>query len=156
MQGEGTSQNYKKAREYFEQSAEAGNVEAQYMLGVMYEYGENTEQNYQKAIQLYRKAARHGYVKAQYVLGNMYKNGKGVKKDLSRAIRWYQTAADKGETNAQYQLGIIYLEGNDRNVTKGTELIKKSGKYSCLVFSWKSLSGREIYYKKSEIGSTMF
>lgn len=47
-----------KAIEYFQRSADKGNAEAMYQLGLIYEYGNGVRKNVPKAIQWYSKAAR--------------------------------------------------------------------------------------------------
>ena len=63
--GSGCKQDYYEAFRWFLKAAEYENdVEAQYMLGVMYENGDGIAQNYSTAIEWYRKAAEQdkGYV----------------------------------------------------------------------------------------------
>ena len=60
-------------------SAEQGNAEAQFSLGMMYYVrGDGVEQNDQEAFKWFRKAARQGNDKAQCWLGLMYTKGYGV------------------------------------------------------------------------------
>ena len=93
------------------QLAEAGDVELQFSLGVMYEHGEGVRQDYAEAVRWYRKAAEQGYAEAQNNLGVMYAEGQGVRQDYAKAVHWYRKAAEQGHVEAQYNLGVMYAEG---------------------------------------------
>ncbi len=93
------------------ESAEQGDADAQYNLGVMYHEGIGVTQDASEAVRWTRKAAEQGYAEAQYNLGVMYANGKGVIEDASEAVRWYQKAAEQGDASAQYNLGVAYWNG---------------------------------------------
>jgi len=54
--------------------AEQGDSEAQFRLGLMYDYDQELEDDKQ-AIKWYRKAAEQGHVKAQYFIGLSYYTG---------------------------------------------------------------------------------
>ena len=58
-------------------SAEQGEKEAQYNLGVMYYSGDGVLQDYAKAFELFTKSAEQGNARAQFNLGVMYENGEG-------------------------------------------------------------------------------
>ncbi len=49
--------------------AEAGDVEAQFKLGVIYDRGENVPQHFAEAVKWYRAAAEQGHAEAQLALG---------------------------------------------------------------------------------------
>ena len=78
------------------QLAEAGDVELQFSLGVMYEHGEGVRQDYAEAVRWYRKAAEQGQAESQYNLGLMYEKGKSVPKNRKVAKEWYKKACDNG------------------------------------------------------------
>lgn len=66
--GEGRSENYRLALDYFLKIAESGNAEAQFYVGCIYEQGETeSEQEF-----------------------------RGVEKNLDEAKRWYSKAAEQG------------------------------------------------------------
>ena len=66
--------------------ANAGNAQAQYKLGVMYQKGEGVKRNYETAVNWYYKAAKQGYAPAQNNLGVMYAERKGVEQSPSQAL----------------------------------------------------------------------
>ncbi|MDA9060739.1 sel1 repeat family protein, partial [Planktomarina temperata] len=60
--------DYATALQEWKPLAEAGNVVAQYNLGVMYDNGYGVPQDYAEAVKWYRLAAEQGYDSAQYNL----------------------------------------------------------------------------------------
>ena len=103
--GEGVTQDYHKAIEWFEKAVELDDVNAEMELGDIY-YFKNKfiEQNYEKAFMLYEKAAQKNYAIAQSRLGEMYRDGKYVEQNLEKAIEWFEKAVKNGDTRAKYQL----------------------------------------------------
>ena len=97
-------------------SAEQGNAEAQYKLGLMYDIGKEVDQDYQKAFKWYEKSANQGLASSQSRLGSMYRYGKGVEVNHAKASEWYWKAYEQGNEEAHYQLGTIYLS-NQQKIT---------------------------------------
>ncbi len=97
-----------------QQSAEAGEAEAQYQLAVLYDDGGEVAQNYEQAIYWYQKAAEQGLDKAQHNLGIAYDEGLGVTQDYQQAYEWFQKAAQQGFSLSQFSLGIMYAFGQGR------------------------------------------
>ena len=91
--------------------AEAGDADAQYNLGVMYDNGQGVPQDYAEAVKWYRLAAAQGDADAQFNLGVMYDNGQGVPQDYAEAVKWYRLAAAQGDADAQANLGAMYFNG---------------------------------------------
>ena len=91
--------------------AEAGDADAQYNLGIMYDNGRGVPQDDAEAVKWFRIAAEAGYVDAQYNLGVMYDNGEGVLQDDAEAVKWYRLAAEAGYPRAQNNLGFMYEKG---------------------------------------------
>jgi TPR repeat protein len=92
-------------------AAERGDPEAQYRIGLMYEFGTGYAKDMQQAIAWVRKAANQGHVAAQVELGVLYTTGDGVPKDDAQSVAWFRKAADQGSPNAQYNLGLMYAKG---------------------------------------------
>lgn len=103
-------QNFGQAMSWYERAAEAGNAEAQFYLGVMYETGVRGN-DMATAAKWYRKAAEQGHVQAQTRLGVLYYQGRGVPADLAEAARWYAKASEGGSPHAQYNLALMYERG---------------------------------------------
>ena len=98
--------------EALRKKAEAGDVTAQYNLGLMYNRGQRVPQDYVEAFKWYRMAAEAGDADAQYNLGVAYDDGEGVPEDDAEAVKWYSKAAEQGYPQAQYNLGTMYFRGN--------------------------------------------
>ena len=64
-------------------------MDAQYNLGVSYDYGEGVTKDPQEAVKWYRKAAEQGNADAQCNLGYCYEMGYGVAKNSQEAVKWY-------------------------------------------------------------------
>jgi uncharacterized protein len=81
--------------------AAAGDAEAQYNLGVMYDNGKGVPQDSAMAMSWFRKSAAQGNADAQYNLGVMYDNGKGVPQDYVQAHMWFNLAASRSPEGDQ-------------------------------------------------------
>ena len=92
-------------------SAEAGDAEAQFILGGIYITGVGVPQDAAEAVAWYRRAAEQGHARAQYNLGGMYREGVGVPQDAAEAVAWYRRAAEQGHATAQNNLGAMYDQG---------------------------------------------
>jgi TPR repeat protein len=95
-QGEGVTQDYAEAMQWYSKAAEQGHAGAQNNLGWMYERGRGLTQDYAEAVKWYRKAAEQGYAKAQYNLGQMYNQGNGVPQNDVNALMLFELAAAQG------------------------------------------------------------
>ena len=92
--------DYQKAIGLWKQSAEQGNVRAQYFLGVMYKTGKGVPKDDFKAVHCYTKAAKQGNRHAQYQLGYRYSRGKGIPEDVVHGYAWLSIAAAQGSVAA--------------------------------------------------------
>ncbi len=91
--------------------AEAGNADAQYNLGYLYEKGQGVAKDFAEAMKWYGKAADQGDARALGNIGYLYQKGLGVKKDYAEAFKWYRKAAKLGNAVAQNNLGVYYRKG---------------------------------------------
>ena len=111
------------------QKADAGDAEAQYIVGMVYRLDvvKNTE-NMKTAIEWIRKSAEQGYAAAQNSLGMLYVSGVGLAQSDMQGFGWVQKAANSNDAIAQYNLSMMYLAGigvkADEN--KAFELAKKA------------------------------
>jgi len=108
--------------------AEQGDVEAQFELGFMYDFGSGVEKDASKAVYWYQKAANQGDATAQFFLGSMYDYGNGGEKDDTMAVYWYKKAAEQGNVSAQVVLGSKYYKGEGviKDISKAICLYKKA------------------------------
>ena len=91
--------------------AEAGDVRAQSLVGLMYYRGRGPCVDAAEAVRRFRRAADGGDAAARFYLGVMFAEGRGVPQDYEEAAQWYQRAADLGDPQALYNLGLAYAKG---------------------------------------------
>lgn len=103
--------DYQAAFQEWEPLAHNGDVDAQFALGYLYEYGEGVTQSYRQAAYWYGKAADAGDIDAAVAMGYLYESGLGVKQNFRRAVEYYTMAADKGDAYAMYYLARMVAEG---------------------------------------------
>lgn len=85
--------SYATALEVWLPQAKAGDAEAQFYVGQIFERGLGTAADYESAGVWYRRAAEQDYTPAQVSLGYLYEEGLGVEADDEEALRWYRRAA---------------------------------------------------------------
>jgi len=96
------------------QSAEQGEAEAQYNVGLMYDYGQGVAENDAECMKWFRKAAEQGHAEAQFRLGLIYAGidvARGTSQNENTAAEWYRKAALQGYPEAQFFLGHAYESG---------------------------------------------
>jgi uncharacterized protein len=98
------------------QRAEAGDVAAQTLIGLIYEGGYGVPQSYSDAFTWYQLAANSHDREAQFALGMMYLQGRGVDQDRAKAADLFEMSAKQGQIDAMYNLALLYLEGAVRPV----------------------------------------
>lgn len=91
--------------------AEAGVLEAEFLMGTAHDEGLGREVDAVEAAVWYRRAAERGHVLAQHNLGNVYAAGRGVEQDHSEAIVWWERAATAGDAIPALRLGEAYENG---------------------------------------------
>ena len=122
-----SEQNYGKALFWYSKAAINNVANAQYMLGIIYQYGYGVEIDYFKAIEWYTKAAENNHVSAKNSLGNCYYYGTGVDVDYEKAIELYKEAANKNYYAAISNLGNCYYYGViEQNYEEAYNLYMKS------------------------------
>jgi uncharacterized protein len=86
------NKDYQLAYREWKESADAGQAEAQFDLGVLYAQGIGVSRDLTEASRWYQKAADQGNAAAQFALGQLYSRGWGVPRDVADAIRWFEMA----------------------------------------------------------------
>lgn len=93
------------------QLAEAGNIDAQGVLGLYYSNGIRVSRDKRQAEYWYLKAAKQGHEDAQYNLGQMYRNGDLGRPDYESALYWYERAAENKVVYAPSNIAGMYYQG---------------------------------------------
>lgn len=92
LNGQGVSQNYEQAVNWFRKAAQQEYRDAQYNLSVMYKLGQGVEQDHSEGLKWLEKAAAYGHAAAQNSLGDLYYQGEELDKDYILAYMWWQLA----------------------------------------------------------------
>lgn len=117
---ESTEELLKKQRRKFQESLtylqRAANdhhiAQAEYYLGLMYEYAIGVEQNFYIAMEYYRRATEQLNPDALYNLALMYTYGRGCNQDYRRAFAYFDNAVRiAGHKSAAYYLGVFHMYG---------------------------------------------
>lgn len=114
--------NFERAIEQYEIAANAGSVEAEYLIADTicdkYFFEKDIELTDSsmtelsgKVIKYYTLAAEHGHPAAQYVLGALYSDGYVLEQNDAKAAEWFEKSAEQGHPRAQYELGQCYNDG---------------------------------------------
>lgn len=91
-----------------QQSAQNGNAEAHFQLGLMYDKGMyGVRRSSKKARAYYEQAAAQEHAKALNNLGVIYHDGKGVKRDYQKAWEYFMRATNKGSPEGKKNLEIL-------------------------------------------------
>jgi hypothetical protein len=93
------------------QRAQAGDLNAQNELGILYSEGRGLPQNYLEAKDWFKKAADQGHAGAQVNLGTLYSLGRGAPYSDHMALFWFQKAAEQRNALAFAKLGMMYERG---------------------------------------------
>ena len=92
---EGYPKDPAEAAKWMRKSADQGNRDGQYWLGILYAKGMGVEKNPALAIELLTKAANQGEIHASFCLGEVFEKGLGGQpKDPKKAIEWYRKSGN--------------------------------------------------------------
>ena len=97
-----------------QREANAGNSEAQFQLGRMYDSGDKLERDRKKAITWYTSAANQGHAESQYRLAIAYLYGIGVTRNVANGESWLTKASQQNHAVARDMLPI-YLANRSAN-----------------------------------------
>jgi uncharacterized protein len=112
-----------------EAAANAGDPEAQFLLGKAYWHGNGVKMDRRKAVEYYRKAAEKNHANALAGLGVAYALGSGVdKKNETVSLDYTRKAAEQGSPIGQMNFGVALLDGRgvEKNKAEGLRLITKA------------------------------
>lgn len=140
--------DYESAIKWLKLAAGKNNREAQFLLGLFYQYGHGLSQDSTQAFKWYKQAADQGVAEAQYRLGLMYLNGEGTAVDKNRALELLSSA---GRQN--YGDAILTLDNLNGNTFESTDIfsIAKSASPAQLV---TMLEPNQDLNQKDEYGQT--
>jgi len=105
-------------------AAEAGNAEAEELIGVMYALGLGVARDDVRALEWYLRAAMKGHAGAQSGVGWYYEIGRGLPApDLVRAYLWYALSAIGGDPDAAISQEEVTKKMSAAQIEKAHRLI---------------------------------
>lgn len=87
-------ERYSRALELLVEAGEAGEAEAQFIVGRMYLDGQGTEVDAEQAVVWLERAVANGHRDAAVMLGKLYGSGAGVPLDPAKAGEYLERAAE--------------------------------------------------------------
>ena len=103
--------DYEEARAAWSTLALAGDVDAQFNLGSLYENGLGVEEDAETAARWYRAAAERRLDLARLALARLQRTGALEPGPDEDQIKLLETAARRGLAEAQFELGVAYDRG---------------------------------------------
>ncbi len=95
----------------FRALALAGDVNAQYLLGLVYRNGKRIKRDLGSAQHWLTQAARQNHAPAQAALGILLTTEPGDQNRLADGVKWLRKAASQGDAGAQLALAQAYESG---------------------------------------------
>ena len=105
------AKNYTEGSRQMLEAANAGNAQAQFMIGNAYEFGNGVPVDLGQAASWYEKAASQRHAAAQKNLGSFYEEGRGVPENWALAVSWYRKSAEQRNADGEFALGRMYEFG---------------------------------------------
>ena len=105
--------DYSQAIKLLTPAAEAGNPNAQFYLGMIYDFGRGVPDNHEKANEWYQQAAVQGQDDAMYNLAISYQLGEGIEQSDEMAVYWLGKSALTGDRDAIEVLTYDYAESDE-------------------------------------------
>ena len=118
-----------EAFRWFKKSAQKGNADAMFDLGICYSRGEGTEEDAVMAFAWCKKAAENGVINAMNWVGGFYDSGSGVLMDKKKALTWYEKSGEGGNEYAAFNAAYMYDKGSEsipKNKSKAIYWYKKA------------------------------
>ncbi len=83
----------------YEQSAQAGDDDAQFYLGALYSAGVGRPRSDQEAFRWFSRATDQGHAHAMLIVAGLYASGRGVTKDNVKAYSWAYIVASASKVD---------------------------------------------------------
>ena len=108
------AKQYEMALPLLEKAANAGDPQAPFYLGIMFDEGSGVIKDQKKSFEWFEKAAKNGNTDAFFVIGSRYLYGSGVEKDYKEALKWYKRSVEEGKKDDKtiyFMIGSMYYNG---------------------------------------------
>lgn len=106
----------------YQGSAEKGDRDAQYKLGLLYLTGNGALQDFAEAAKWLKLAAEQGYGLAQYELGMIYRSGYGLSADPVQSYVWLNLAAAAGVQQAMTARDEVMRSLTSKQLTQAQKI----------------------------------
>jgi SEL1 protein len=113
LRGESVTQNFDKAKTWFERGITKGNAQSQYGLGLMLLKGYGGKKNVKKAMELFKASAEQDYAPSQVEMGRLHLD-QGSTEDLRVANNYFELAARHGNMESHFYLAEMVHQGVGR------------------------------------------
>ena len=123
--GEGATQDYVQAAEWYLKAADQRHSLAQYNLGIMYAHGQGVTPDAARSAMWFGKAAQAGDAGAQFYLGNRCQRAslgrvrEQVSESMIEAYKWYRLAAAQGYLGSEMAYATLSLNMTREDVAAG-------------------------------------
>lgn len=114
---------FTEAMQEFLPAANAGNADAEELIGVMYAMGLGVKRDDRRAFEWYLRASMKAHPGAQSGIAWYYEIGRGVSKDLVRAYMWYVLSAVGGDPDAAVSQEEVIKKMTPAQVSEAQRLI---------------------------------
>jgi len=118
LENEQDPHDFDLAFEWMLNAAESGDVEAQFLVGTLYQKRQQQRAGLftippdpSMPFQWFARAALQGHAEAQYRLATEYMRGFGVNRNWRNAVIWLKKAAEQGHVQAMKDLAECYMNG---------------------------------------------
>ena len=119
------SNQFDKAMQMLRPAANAGNADAEELIGIMYAMGLGVTQADRRAFEWYLRSAMKGHAGAQSGVGWYYEVGRGLPSiDLVRAYMWYTLSAIGGDPDALISQEEVIKKMNPQQINEALELVE--------------------------------
>jgi len=119
------SNQFDKAMQMLRPAANAGNADAEELIGIMYAMGLGVTQDDRRAFEWYLRSAMKGHAGAQSGVGWYYEVGRGLPSiDLVRAYMWYTLSAIGGDPDALVSQEEVIKKMNPQQINEALELVE--------------------------------
>jgi len=116
---------FDKAMQILRPAANAGNADAEELIGIMYAMGLGVTQDDRRAFEWYLRSAMKGHAGAQSGVGWYYEVGRGLPSiDLVRAYMWYTLSAIGGDPDALISQEEVIKKMNPQQINEALELVE--------------------------------
>lgn len=144
----------KKAILWFQQAAENGQAESQYILGNIYFEGKLVTRDINKAKKWLSKASRNGKSNASQLLALINSESASSTGGKPKTSKSTFRAAAKGDKDAQFKLGLMYLygkEGLNKNRNTALKWLKQAADQNHIGAQYHT---GMVYYKPDSTDNT--